>query len=197
MERPSDGPMLIDGLTADLGGPRTAAFLGKVARVIDFQALADSIRLEVAPDQPRGGRPFWPVVLMVKCLLLAKWYGLSDPQLEEQLRDRLSFRRFVGLGLSESTPDETTFVNFRKRLRETGHGSTLFDAVLEQLRGKGLVLEEGSLVDATIVHELTHYLHGFSSPIEQKFRTAHAGGVVVKELKKRGFTISPSLAMAL
>jgi len=151
MERPSDGPMLIDGMTADLGGPRTAAFLGKVARVIDFHALADSIRLEVAPDQPRGGRPFWPVVLMVKCLLLAKWYGLSDPQLEEQLRDRLSFRRFVGLGLSESTPDETTFVNFRKRLRETGHGSTLFDAVLEQLRGKGLVLEEGSLVDATIV----------------------------------------------
>jgi len=155
MERPSDGPMLIDGLTADLGGPRTAAFLGKVARVIDFHALADSIRLEVAPDQPRGGRPFWPVVLMVKCLLLAKWYGLSDPQLEEQLRDRLSFRRFVGLGLSESTPDETTFVNFRKRLRETGHGSTLFDAVLEQLRGKGLVLEEGSLVDATIVEQST------------------------------------------
>ena len=155
MERQSGGPMLIDGLTADLGGPRTAAFLGKVAGVIDFQALADSIRLEVAPDQPRGGRPFWPVVLMVKCLLLAKWYGLSDPQLEEQLHDRLSFRRFVGLGLNEPTPDETTFVNFRKRLRKTGHGSTLFDAVLDQLRAQGLVLEEGSLVDATIVQRST------------------------------------------
>lgn len=151
MERQSDGPMLIDGMTADLGGPRTAGFLEKVTRAIDLEALADLIRAEVAPDQPRGGRPFWPVALMVKCLLLAKWYGLSDPQLEEQLRDRLSFRRFVGLGLSESTPDETTFVNFRKRLRETGHVSTLFDAVLEQLRGKGLVLAEGSLVDATIV----------------------------------------------
>ena len=155
MERRSDGPSLIDGMTADLGGPRTAGFLEKVQRVIDFEALADSIRADVAPEHRRGGRPFYPVVLMIKCLLLAKWYGLSDPQLEEQLRDRLSFRRFVGLGLTDPTPDETTFVNFRKRLRESGHGSTLFDGVLEQLRNKGLVLEEGSLVDATIVEQAT------------------------------------------
>lgn len=151
MERRSNGPGLIDGLAADLGGPRTAGFLEKVERVIDFAALAEAIRGEVAPPQPRGGRPFYPVVMMIKCLLLAKWYGLSDPQLEEQLRDRLSFRRFVGLSLAEDTPDETTFVNFRKRLRETGHGSTLFDGVLDQLRGRGLVLEQGSLIDATIV----------------------------------------------
>ena len=43
------------------------------------------------------------------------------------------------------------------------------------------------VVDVTIAHELTHYLHGFSSPIEQKFSSPHAGGVVTKELKKRGF----------
>ena len=43
------------------------------------------------------------------------------------------------------------------------------------------------VVDATIAHELTHYLHGFSSPLEQKFSTPHAGGIVTKELKKRGF----------
>jgi IS5 family transposase len=155
MERRGDEPSLIDGLAADLGGPRTAGFLEKVGRVIDFQALAAMIRGDVAPDQPKGGRPFYPVVMMVKCLLLAKWYGLSDPQLEEQLRDRLSFRRFVGLGLTEATPDETTFVNFRTRLRATGHGSTLFDGVLDQLRSKGLVLAEGSLVDATIVEQAT------------------------------------------
>ena len=43
------------------------------------------------------------------------------------------------------------------------------------------------VVDVTIAHELIHYLHGFSSPFEQKFSTPHAGGVVTKELKKRGF----------
>ena len=46
----------------------------------------------------RGARPHWPVKLYVKCLMLQKWFGLLDPQLEEQLRDRISFRRFVGLG---------------------------------------------------------------------------------------------------
>jgi len=169
MERRSDGPALIDGMTADLGGPRTAGFLEKVERVIDFDALADSIRADVAPEQPRGGRPFYAVVMMIKCLLLAKWYGLSDPQLEEQLRDRLSFRRFVGLGLTDPTPDETTFVNFRKRLRDSGHGSTLFDGVLAQLRRRGLVLAEGSLVDATIVEQAT------GSPRKQETRGGEAG----------------------
>jgi IS5 family transposase len=88
---------------------------------------------------------------MIKCLLLQKWFGLSDPQLEEMLRDRLSFRRFVGLSLDDATPDETSFVVFRKRLREAGKAAALFDAVLASLRDKGLVLKEGTLVDATIV----------------------------------------------
>lgn len=176
MERRSDGPSLIDGLAADLGGPRTAGFLTKVGRVIDFEALADSIRGDVAPEQTRGGRPFYPVVTMIKCLVLAKWYGLSDPQLEEQLRDRLSFRRFVGLGLAEDTPDETTFVNFRKRLRESGHGSTLFDGVLDQLRGKGLVLAEGSLIDATIVE----------APRGQTRKADTAGGDAGESTRDRG-----------
>lgn len=151
MERKGSEPTLIDGLVADMGGIKTSTFLQSVAKVVDFEALADEIRPDVAPPQPKGGRPFVCVVIMLKCLMLAKWYGLSDPQLEEQLRDRLSFRRFVGLGLSDDTPDETTFVNFRKRLRETGHHATIFERVLDQLRARGLVLRAGSLVDATII----------------------------------------------
>lgn len=151
MERKNAEPTLIDGLTADLGGPRTVRFLDAAAKAVDFHGLAASIRGAVAVEQPKGGRPYWPVVVMLKCLMLAKWYGLSDPQLEEQLRDRLSFRRFVGLGLDDDTPDETTFVRFRARLRESGQDATLFQQVLDQLRGKGLVLKEGSLVDAMIV----------------------------------------------
>jgi len=151
MERKNRDPMLMDGLVAELGGPRTRTFLESAAKAVDFEALAALVRDDLAPEQPLGGRPFWPVQMMIKCVLLAKWYGLSDPQLEEQLRDRLSFRRFVGLSLTDTTPDETTFVKFRNRLRETGHMATLFDAALDQLRAKGLVLNEGSLVDATIV----------------------------------------------
>ena len=175
MERKTDQPTFMDALVLGLGGPRTMKFLSQCEALIPWDALAASIA-DVFPGTPRagsgecagcargrsarvrgsrGGRPHWPVKLYVKCMMLQKWFGLSDPQLEEQLRDRLSFRRFVGLGLADPTPDETTFVNFRKRLRESGHGSTLFDGVLEQLRSKGLVLEEGSLVDATIVEQAT------------------------------------------
>ena len=153
MERKTAAPSLIDGLTADLGGPRTASFLDKASAAINFEALAAGLRADMTPDQPNGGRPFTPLVLMIKALLLAKWFNLSDPQLEEQLLDRLSFRRFVGLGLHDATPDETCFVVFRRRLRETGHGSTLFEGILTQLRDKGLVLKEGSLVDATIIEQ--------------------------------------------
>jgi transposase, IS5 family len=90
---------------------------------------------------------------MLKCVLLAKWFGLSDPQLEECLQDRLSFRRFVGLSLNDATPDETTFVRFRARLRERGLERTLFDESLKQLEQQGLLLKQGTLVDATIIEQ--------------------------------------------
>lgn len=141
MERRTEEPTLLDGLTAELGGPKTSAFLDKVQQVIDFEALAAPIREQV---------------VMIKCVMLAKWYGLSDPQPEEQLCGRLSFRRFVGLGLTDRTPDETTFVRFRGRLRESGLSVGIpFDGVPERLRALGLVLNEGSLVDATIVEQST------------------------------------------
>ena len=151
MERKPAEPTFADALTADLGGPRTTEFLNRCQELIPWHQLADSIR-HLFPEQPQGGRPFWPAVVMLKCVMLQKWYGLSDPGLEEQLRDRLSFRRFVGLSLADdATPDETTLVRFRDRLRAHGGASTIFDAALAGLRSKGLVLKEGTIVDATIV----------------------------------------------
>jgi len=97
---------LIDGLTAALGGPRTSALLSKLDKAVPWEALAVPIAAlpAYAPKRSgadRRGRPARPVVTMLKCVLLAKWFGLSDPQLEECLSDRLSLRRFVGLSLTE------------------------------------------------------------------------------------------------
>jgi transposase, IS5 family len=153
MERKGMQPTLLDGLTADLGGPRTAAFFAQCEQAIPWQRLASSIA-DLFPkdeDASQAGRPHWPLVTMVKCVMVQKWFGLSDPQLEETLRDRLSFRRFVGLSLNDRTPDETTFVVFRRRLREGGHADTLFETTLQCLREKNLLLKEGTLVDATIL----------------------------------------------
>lgn len=150
MERQLAEPTFADAMIADLGGPRTGEFLDRCEQLIPWAKLADSIK-DLFPEQPLGGRPFWPAVVMLKCVMLQKWYGLSDPGLEEQLRDRISFRRFVKLSLEEATPDETTMVKFRDRLRDHGCASTIFESALDSLRARGLVLKEGSIVDATIV----------------------------------------------
>lgn len=79
------------------------------------------------------GRPGYPPLMMLKALLLAQWYGLSDPELEDALADRLSFRRFVGLALDAAVPDgeprNAPPVRASRRTRSAGSG--------ESLRGAG------------------------------------------------------------
>jgi IS5 family transposase len=141
-----------DVMTAELGGTRTAAMLGQLAAAIDWARLARPIeQAAYLKDAREPGRSHWPVELMIKALMLARWFNLSDPQLEQSLADRLSFRRFVGLSLGDATPDETTFVRFRDLLREHDLERKLFDGVLEQLQERRLIVKQGTLVDATIL----------------------------------------------
>ena len=153
-ERINADPGLMDGMTADLGGPRTTRLLSKLEKAVPWADLVKPIlRLPEYRGGEHGGRPAWPALTMLKAVMLAKWFGLSDPQLEECLKDRLSFRRFVGLSLTDATPDETTFVVFRRRLRERGLDRRLFDDTLAHLERRGLLLKEGTLVDATIIEQ--------------------------------------------
>jgi len=153
-ERTNADPGLLDGMTAELGGPRTAALLTRLDRAVAWAALVKPVAaLPEYTGGAKGGRPAWPALTMLKCVLLAKWFGLSDPQLEECLQDRLSFRRFVGLSLTDKTPDETTFVRFRARLREAGLERTLFERTTAELDRRGLLVKEGALVDATIIEQ--------------------------------------------
>ena len=151
MER-NNAPLTFTDLTvADLGGPRATAFFDTCRREIPFDRLAASLADLFVEDRPDGGAPHWPVVTMLKVVFLQKCFGLSDPMAEEMLKDRISFRRFVGLSFDDKTPDHSTISVFRKRLREQGHGTTLFDKTLEILREKGLVLSTGTLIDAAII----------------------------------------------
>lgn len=149
MERRNAEPCLVDGMTADLGGPRTADLLARLDRLVPWETLAKPVRTLYKNED--NGAPAWPAVVMLKCAMLAKWFGLSDPQLEEHLKDRLSFRRFVGLSLLDKTPDETTFVTFRKRLRGAQLDRTLFESAGKHLERLGVLVKEGTLVDATIL----------------------------------------------
>lgn len=153
-ERTNAEQGLIDGMTADLGGPRTAALLSRLDKAVAWAMLVKPVAaLPEYRGGEKGGRPAWPALTMLKCVMLAKWFGLSDPQLEECLQDRLSFRRFVGLSLTDATPDETTFVRFRARLREAGLERTLFEGTRAELDRRGLLVKEGALVDAMIIEQ--------------------------------------------
>jgi IS5 family transposase len=101
---------------------------------------------------PEGaGRPPFDPLLMFKALLLQQWYALSDSALEEALNDRVSFRRFLGLGLDADAPDHSTLCRFRNRLVEAGLIERLFAEFDRQIEGRGLVLKQGTMVDATLV----------------------------------------------
>jgi len=152
-ERESAQLSFADSVVGQLGGRRTQATLDQLQAAIDWKALAKPIRKLYHNDE--GGAPAEPVIRMLKIVLLQKWFNLSDPQAEEQLNDRLSFRRFVGLRGNEHAPDETTIVKFRARLREGGREGgverELFDIVARSIEQRGLLVKEGTLVDALII----------------------------------------------
>jgi transposase, IS5 family len=88
---------------------------------------------------------------MLKALYLQRLYDLSDPGLEEALADRFSFRRFCGFSLADPTPDETTILRFRHDAARTGVLEQCFAAVNEQLAAQGLVLRQGTMMDASVI----------------------------------------------
>jgi IS5 family transposase len=99
----------------------------------------------------RRGKPPYPALLMFKALLLQQWYGLSDPGLEEALCDRMSFRRFVGLAGDQAAPDHATLWRFRQALSKAGLDRAAFEAVSAQLDAQGLILRQGTLIDASLI----------------------------------------------
>lgn len=106
----------------------------------------------LAPLRDGGpGRAAWPPLVLFKALLLQSLYGLSDRELEEALGDRLSFRRFVGLGLEETIPDHTVLSRFRNLLVGEGLFEKLFGELDRQLEKAGVILKRGTMLDATLI----------------------------------------------
>jgi len=146
MHRESGGETFIEALVPERLGRN--AQLERIAALVDWAPLAEIVSVVYAA--PRG-RPAYAPLLMVKALLLAQWYELSDEQLEQALWDRISFRRFVGLGLDEDAPDRSTVSRFRLQLVRRGLAPRLFAELNRQLEARRLVLKQGALLDASLV----------------------------------------------
>jgi transposase, IS5 family len=128
---------------------RKTAFLSELEEWLNFEQFRPLLETEFRAHA-LGQSSYDPLVLF-KVMLLQKWYDLSDPDVEELLYDRMSFRDFLGLGLDDTVPDETTICLFRKRLKESGLYEKLFTQVNTLLSERGLLLKTGAIVDATFV----------------------------------------------
>jgi IS5 family transposase len=135
-----------DNLVADAS--QGNATLKRIAELVDWKDVESLLAgLRSGPM----GAPGYPALALFKALLLQQFYGLSDPQLEESLADRLSFRHFVGFSLTDGVPDHSTIWRFRDQLAKSGLAERVFALITGQIERSGFVLKRGTLIDASLV----------------------------------------------
>jgi len=125
-------------------------FLAEMEQVTPWSALLALIE-PAYPKAGRGRRPY-PLETMLRIHLMQHWFGLSDPGMEEALYEIAPLRQFARLSLTRALPDETTILNFRRLLETHGLAVELFKRINEHLVSHGMLLRQGTMVDATIIH---------------------------------------------
>ena len=136
---------------SEFGMTRTEKLLMKIDEVVPWEVMEK----EILSKRERGyngvGRPFTNIQKLLKCLFLQGMYNLSDPEVEDQLRDRMSFQKFVGITTEKDIPDETTVCNFRNELVEICYQENIFTKTQFLLHEMGYTVKEGHIQDGTIV----------------------------------------------
>ncbi len=123
--------------------------LSEIENMIDWETFRPIVKGMYDNKTEKGGRPNIDEVVMIKILVLQEWHGLSDPELERQITDRISFRKF--LGFPNTIPDFTTVWSFRERLSKTGRAKKIWQELQRQLDSKGLKVKKGVIQDATFI----------------------------------------------
>src|SRR5438105_4488912 len=129
--------------------------LEAIDRLVPWESFrADIEAVVLTPDAIRknsAGRKPVDAIVMFRMLVLQALHNLSDEQVEYQVRDRLSFTRFLRLGIEDRIPDGTTLWLFREKLAKAGLIETLFDRFDQHLGAQGYIARGGQIIDATIV----------------------------------------------
>src|SRR6188474_3051990 len=129
---------------------RRDKFLAEMERVVPWARLVARLQ----PFYPKGDRGRPPIGLerMLRIYFLQQWYGLADEAVEDALYDSQALRGFAGIDLAMATvPDATTVLNFRHWLEEHDLTRALFDEVGAMLEERGVLMRQGTIVDATII----------------------------------------------
>ena len=130
---------------------RREKFLGEMEQVVPWARL-ESLIEPAYPTSGRVGRPPIGVSRMLRMYFLRQWFGLADEAVEDAIYDSQAMREFVGIDLArEAVPDATTLLKFRRLLEAHDLTAKLFEGINSHLTERGLLLREGTMVDATII----------------------------------------------
>jgi IS5 family transposase len=128
---------------------RREKFLNEMDKTIPWDYLAGEIAKHYPEEGKRGRQPY-PIEAMIRIHFMQQWFNLSDPAMEESLYDSFSMRQFAKLP-GGRVPDETTILNFRHLLEEHNIADEIFEGVNLFLQDFGLMVRQGTIVDATII----------------------------------------------
>jgi IS5 family transposase len=147
-------PSFFDYAMEYQGGKKSIKFLDEMKLLIPFEAI-EKLLIEKSiykPNKGKQGRPSIPAKILIGALFLQSWYSISDPMTEELIHDRISFRKFLDIKDSDTIPDETTICKFRNALIKNNILEAIFLEVKKSMIEQNLILNEGTLVDATLIH---------------------------------------------
>ena len=148
-------------LLGSMENNRSLKRLEKINQLIQWSEVEELLLSSYTVGSGKEGADAYPPLMLLKGLLLQKWYRIdSDPELENQVNDRISFKKFLGLSFDRPSPDHSTFSRFRSRLSKDAMRK-INSVVLQQFSQKGMTINEGVAVDARLVQSA-------SSPIGKK-----------------------------
>jgi len=154
----------------------------EISAIVDWTKVESTLMRNYPVGKSAAGNKAYPPIILMKCLLLQQWFHIdSDPELETQINDRISLKKFLGLSLDDPAPDHSTFSRLRGRISKDTM-RMVNNELLKQFAAKGLTINEGVAVDARLVQSASHPISKEKLQEERQKRATPAW-----ELDKNGY----------
>lgn len=157
-----------------IGKSRTHQLLSEIDSNIDWEPIESMITSRYPVGHSIYGNKAYPPLTLLKALLVQKWFGItSDPELENQINDRISFKTFIGLPLADPSPDHSIICRFRERVSKDTL-EEIHHELLQQFDTLGFSIESGMAVDARIIKSASRPIPGKKRKVLRGKRKARA-----------------------
>ncbi len=135
---------------------RAITRMEQISAIVDWSRIGNLLMRTYPVGKSAEGNEAYPPIILMKCLLLQQWFSIDpDPELETQINDRISFKKFLGLSFDDPAPDHSTFSRFRGRFSKDTM-RMINNELLNQFAAKGLTINEGVAIDAHLVKSASH-----------------------------------------